>query len=53
MCHARAASTISSRAGVGGEREAIVPGCRDIGDGRADVMRGEEVQLLGAVADGD
>ena len=33
-----------------GEREAIVPGVSYIGDGRADVMRGEEVQLLGAVA---
>jgi 2-dehydro-3-deoxygalactonokinase len=30
------------------EREAIVPGVSYIGDGRADVMRGEEVQLLGA-----
>jgi 2-dehydro-3-deoxygalactonokinase len=35
-----------------GEREAIVPGVSYIGDGRADVMRGEEVQLLGAVANG-
>ena len=34
------------------EREAIVPGVSYIGDGRADVMRGEEVQLLGAVAAG-
>ena len=33
-----------------GEREAIVPGVSYIGNGRADVMRGEEVQLLGAVA---
>jgi 2-dehydro-3-deoxygalactonokinase len=33
-----------------GEREAIVPGVSYIGEGRADVMRGEEVQLLGAVA---
>jgi 2-dehydro-3-deoxygalactonokinase len=31
-----------------GDREAIVPGVSYIGDGRADVMRGEEVQLLGA-----
>ena len=30
------------------EREAIVPGVSYIGEGRADVMRGEEVQLLGA-----
>ena len=35
-----------------GEREAIVPGVSYIGGGRADVMRGEEVQLLGAVAAG-
>jgi 2-dehydro-3-deoxygalactonokinase len=35
-----------------GEREAIVPGVKDDRDGRADVMRGEEVQLLGAVAAG-
>jgi 2-dehydro-3-deoxygalactonokinase len=34
------------------EREAIVPGVSTIGQGRADVMRGEEVQLLGAVAAG-
>src|SRR5690349_16789606 len=33
-----------------GEREAIVPGVSYAGNGRADVMRGEEVQLLGAVA---
>src|SRR5881398_1351204 len=35
-----------------GEREAIVPGVSYVGSGRADVMRGEEVQLLGAVAAG-
>jgi 2-dehydro-3-deoxygalactonokinase len=35
-----------------GEGEAIVPGVSYQGDVRADVMRGEEVQLLGAVADG-
>jgi 2-dehydro-3-deoxygalactonokinase len=34
-----------------GEREAIVPGVSYQGEGRADVMRGEDVQLLGAVAD--
>ena len=33
-----------------GDREAIVPGVSYSGNGRADVMRGEEVQLLGAVA---
>ena len=35
-----------------GDREAIVPGVSFQGDGRADVMRGEEVQLLGAIAAG-
>jgi 2-dehydro-3-deoxygalactonokinase len=35
-----------------GDREAIVPGVKDDSDGHADVMRGEEVQLLGAIADG-
>jgi 2-dehydro-3-deoxygalactonokinase len=35
-----------------GDREAIVPGVSYIGEGRADVMRGEEVQLLGAAAVG-
>lgn len=34
------------------DRTAIVPGVAWQGDGRADVMRGEEVQLLGAVAAG-
>lgn len=36
-----------------GEREAIVPGISCLAEGRADVMRGEEVQLLGAVAAGE
>jgi 2-dehydro-3-deoxygalactonokinase len=35
-----------------GQREAIVPGVSYLADERADVMRGEEVQLLGAVAAG-
>lgn len=35
-----------------GDREAIIPGVSYLGEGRADVMRGEEVQLLGAVASG-
>src|SRR3954467_3808404 len=35
-----------------GQREGIVPGVSFVGDGRADVMRGEEVQLLGAAAAG-
>jgi 2-dehydro-3-deoxygalactonokinase len=34
------------------EREAIVPGLSFLKNDRADVMRGEEVQLLGAVASG-
>jgi 2-dehydro-3-deoxygalactonokinase len=34
------------------EREAIVPGVSFLKNDRADVMRGEEVQLLGAVASG-
>jgi len=33
-----------------GEREAIVPGISYAGNGHADVMRGEEVQLLGAAS---
>jgi 2-dehydro-3-deoxygalactonokinase len=36
-----------------GAAEAIIPGVSYVGDGRADVMRGEEVQLLGAVAGGE
>lgn len=35
-----------------GEREAVVPGVSYLGHGHADVMRGEEVQLLGASAAG-
>jgi 2-dehydro-3-deoxygalactonokinase len=35
-----------------GERDAIVPGVSYLKNDRADVMRGEEVQLLGAVAAG-
>lgn len=35
-----------------GEREAIVPGVSYVNAERADVMRGEEVQLLGGVAAG-
>lgn len=34
------------------KRDAIVPGVSYVGDDRADVMRGEEVQLLGAIAAG-
>lgn len=35
-----------------GDREAIVPGVSYLGNGRADVMRGEEIQVLGAIAAG-
>ena len=35
-----------------GQQEAIVPGVSYVGQGRADVMRGEEVQLLGGVVAG-
>jgi 2-dehydro-3-deoxygalactonokinase len=35
-----------------GEREAIIPGVSFVGQGRADIMRGEEVQLLGGIASG-
>lgn len=35
-----------------GFEAAIVPGLKSLKDGRADVMRGEEVQLLGAMAAG-
>jgi 2-dehydro-3-deoxygalactonokinase len=34
------------------DREGIVPGVSYVGDDRADVMRGEEVQLVGAIAAG-
>jgi 2-dehydro-3-deoxygalactonokinase len=34
------------------DRIAIVPGVSFLGDGRADVMRGEEVQILGAYGEG-
>src|SRR5690242_11784367 len=34
------------------DREAIVPGVKDETNGHADVMRGEEVQLLGAISAG-
>ena len=36
-----------------GERAALIPGLSYVGDVRADVMRGEEVQLLGAIATGE
>ena len=45
-------SALASKVVWAGEREAIVPGVSYVGNDRADVMRGEEVQLLGAVAAG-
>lgn len=57
----RVAPYVPAPAGVGelaanllriDERTAIVPGASTLADGRPDVMRGEEVQLLGAVAAG-
>jgi 2-dehydro-3-deoxygalactonokinase len=50
-CPAGIANLVKALVWVG-EREAIVPGVSYVGHGRADVMRGEEVQVLGAVADG-
>jgi 2-dehydro-3-deoxygalactonokinase len=43
-------SIIDIGAAVPGARIAIVPGLRDAHDGVPDVMRGEEVQILGAMA---
>ncbi len=43
---------LSGRLVWAGATEAIVPGLSYAGDDRADVMRGEEVQLLGAVSAG-
>ena len=43
---------LARKLGRPGDREAIVPGVSYLGDGRADVMRGEEIQLLGGVAAG-
>ncbi len=43
---------IAARLVWAGEREAIVPGVSYLEADRADVMRGEEVQLLGAAAAG-
>ena len=57
----RPAPYVSAPAGIGDlaanllridSRTAIVPGVSTLAGGRADVMRGEEVQLLGAVAAG-
>jgi len=45
-------SDLASKLVWAGEREAIVPGVSYLRNGRADVMRGEEVQLLGAAAAG-
>jgi 2-dehydro-3-deoxygalactonokinase len=41
-----------AKLGWASDHEAIVPGVSYVGQGRADVMRGEEVQLLGGVESG-
>jgi 2-dehydro-3-deoxygalactonokinase len=41
-----------AKLGWASDREAIVPGVSYVGQGRADVMRGEEVQLLGGIESG-
>jgi len=50
-CPAGIEELVSGLAGPS-DREVIVPGVKDDANGRADVMRGEEVQLLGAIASG-
>ena len=49
----RGLDELSGKLAWAGEREAIVPGLSYVGDDRADVMRGEEVQLLGAISSGE
>ena len=51
-CPAGIEQLTSSLCWVEEGRAAIVPGLSFSGDGRCDVMRGEEVQILGAVAAG-
>lgn len=51
-CPARLDDLARTLTWVEPERTAIVPGVSYLGETRADVMRGEEVQLLGAVAAG-
>jgi 2-dehydro-3-deoxygalactonokinase len=51
-CPAGLTELTSHLARIPGERAAIVPGLSFLDDTRADVMRGEEVQLFGAVAAG-
>lgn len=51
-CPARVEDVAAALHWIEPGRTAIVPGLSFEGDGRADTMRGEEVQLLGAVAAG-
>jgi len=49
-CPAAIEDLVSGLVWVEPDRTAIVPGVSYVGDGRADVMRGEELQVLGALA---
>ncbi|HEX8309211.1 MAG TPA: 2-dehydro-3-deoxygalactonokinase [Allosphingosinicella sp.] len=51
-CPAGLPELASNLCWIDGEQAAIVPGAAYDSDGAADVMRGEEVQLLGAFAEG-
>lgn len=51
-CPATVETVAAGLVAVEGQNIRIVPGVADRTDGRADVMRGEEVQLLGALAGG-
>lgn len=51
-CPLSAADLVSGLVWVEPGRTAIVPGAKVDGDGRSDIMRGEEIQLLGAAAAG-
>jgi 2-dehydro-3-deoxygalactonokinase len=51
-CPAGLADLAARLCWIEGEGAAIVPGVNFVGNGAADVMRGEEVQLLGACAEG-
>lgn len=51
-CPAGLADVAARLCWIEGERAAIVPGVAFDSDGAADVMRGEEVQVLGACAEG-
>ncbi len=51
-CPADPETLATSLCRIDNERAAIVPGLSYLDEGRADVMRGEEVQLFGAIAAG-